>query len=94
MDGVGFTAKLKMTGIPLVMPPLMPPLRLVSVTTRPSCIRKGSFACEPRRDARPKPSPNSMPLTPPTANAARASTPSSESNQGSPSPAGRPQMPV
>ncbi len=35
MEGVGLTAVENTTGMPLVMPPLMPPLWLVRVTSRP-----------------------------------------------------------
>ena len=64
MLGVGLTAVRNTTGIPLAMPPLMPALWLVAVTTAPSAVmRKASFASEPRSPAKPKPVPNSMPLT-------------------------------
>ena len=40
---------------PLVMPPLMPALWLVAVTTESPFIRKASLASEPFRSAKPKP---------------------------------------
>ena len=74
MLGVGLTTVRKTTGIPLEMPPLRPALWLVRVTTRPtSSIRNASLAAEPRRSAKPKPVPNSMPLTAGMENAAWAS---------------------
>ena len=90
MDGVGFMAVRRTMGIPLVMPPRMPPAWLVSVCTRPSSITKGSLFSDPRDRAAAKPSPNSTPFTagmPKRAAASRFSTPP---NMGSPSPAGRP----
>ena len=63
MLGVGFTAVRNTMGMPLAMPPLMPPFLLVAVTTLPSRMVNGSFAWEPRRSAKAKPAPNSMPLT-------------------------------
>ena len=54
MDGVGFMAVRRTMGIPLVMPPRMPPAWLVSVCTRPSSITKGSLFSDPRGEAVPK----------------------------------------
>ena len=94
MDGVGFTAHWNTTSIPLVMPPLMPPLWLVAVTTRPSRMRNGSLTSEPLPQAMEKPPPNSMPLTPPMENTAWLRRLSTLSNHGSPTPAGRPHTAV
>ena len=70
MLGVGLTTVRNTTGIPLAMPPLTPALWLVAVTTAPcGVMRKASFASEPRIPAKPKPVPNSMPLTAGTENA-------------------------
>ena len=94
IDGVGLIAKLKSTGIPFVMPPLMPPLLLVEVLTFPSSMTKASFAEEPSILPSSKPLPNSMPLTAPIANIACESMPSTLSNIGSPTPAGKPTIAV
>lgn len=74
MLGVGLTTVRKTTGIPLEMPPFRPALWLVAVTMRPPCIRKASFASLPFRSAKPKPVPNSMPLTAGTEKAMWASS--------------------
>ena len=63
MLGVGLTAVRNTTGIPLEMPPFRPALWLVAVTMRSPCIRKASLASEPFWSTKPKPEPNSMPLT-------------------------------
>ena len=63
MLGVGLTTVRKTTGIPLEMPPFSPALWLVAVTTLLPFIRKGSLASLPFWSAKPKPVPNSMPLT-------------------------------
>ena len=81
-------------GMPLAMPPLMPPFLLVAVTTLPSRMVNGSFAWEPRRSANAKPAPNSMPLTAGMANARWAISLSTLSKNGSPMPAGTPVMTV
>ena len=52
---VGFTAARKMTGLPLVMPPLIPPAPLREVW--PAMSVRGSLCCEPRMREAPKPSP-------------------------------------
>ena len=90
MDGVGFMAVRRTRGMPLVMPPRMPPAWLVSVTTRPSSMRKESLFADPQDRAAANPSPNSTPFTagmPKRAAESRFSTPP---NMGPPSPAGRP----
>ena len=94
MEGVGFTAHWNTTSMPLVMPPLMPPLRLVSVTTRPFSMRRLSLKAEPYPQTAEKPPPNSMPFTPPMENTAWLSRLSTLSNHGSPTPAGRPHTAV
>ena len=94
MLGVGLTAVRKTTGIPLVMPPLMPALWLVAVTTESPFMRKASLASEPFRSAKPKPVPNSMPFTAGTENAMWEIRLSTLSKYGSPTPAGRPRMAV
>ena len=90
MLGVGFTAVRSTTGMPLVMPPLMPPLWFVAVTMRPPRIRSGSLAALPRICAMANPSPNSTPLTAGMLNSRWESTLSTLSKKGSPTPAGRP----
>ena len=49
MEGVGRRVTSKTTGMPLVMPPLTPPERLVLVRICPFSTVKGSFASLPRR---------------------------------------------
>ena len=44
MVGVGLKVTVKVTGMPLVIPPLMPPLWLVSVHTAFPSVRRGSLA--------------------------------------------------
>ena len=70
MDGVGLKAARKMRGIPLVMPPRMPPAWLLLAVTRPSFMAKGSLCSEPRIRAARKPAPNSRPFTAGTPNMA------------------------
>ena len=94
MLGVGLTAVRKTTGIPLEMPPLTPALWLVAVTMVFPFIRKASLASEPFRSAKPKPVPNSMPLTAGTEKAMWESRLSTLSKYGSPTPAGRPRIAV
>ena len=80
--------------MPLLMPPLIPPLWFVRVRTVSPSMKKASFAALPRSSDRPKPAPNSTPLTAGIENSPWASSPSSVSNQGSPTPAGRPRTAV
>ena len=44
MVGVGLKVTVNSTGMPLVMPPLMPPLWLVAVHTVLPLVRRGSLA--------------------------------------------------
>ena len=90
MDGVGLNAARNTTGIPVEIPPRMPPQLFVSVTIRPSCTRNASLCSLPRSRAAAKPAPNSTPLTAGMANTARAIRFSSPPNIGSPMPAGKP----
>ena len=68
IEGVGLTTHLKTIGMPLVIPPLIPPLWLVIVEIFPSLTINSSFAVEPTLLANSKPSPNSIPLIPPIPN--------------------------
>ena len=88
MDGVGFTAILDTIGIPLLMPPMIPPELLVFVVILLSLIWYSSLISEPVCVATSKPSPISTPLTAPMFISILARSPSSLSNTGSPSPAG------
>ena len=54
MDGVGLMHARTMSGMPLVMPPRMPPLLLVSVLTTRFPHKTGRLPCEPRRAAKAK----------------------------------------
>ena len=92
MDGVGLKAAQNTTGMPVVMPPRMPPHWLVFVRTQPSVRQKASFAWEPRSCANAKPDPKLSPLTAGMPNTARAMRFSTPSNMGSPNPAGSPVM--
>ena len=84
------TAHLNSRGMPLLIPPLIPPLWFVLVVILPSCTAKLSLASLPLRSERAKPSPNSTPLTAGMLKRAWERTLSRESNQGSPTPAGSP----
>ena len=66
MDGVGFTNTFTTIGLPLEIPPLIPPLLFVSVLPSLSMIL--SLNSDPFKEAPEKPTPNSIPLTPPTEN--------------------------
>ena len=63
MDGVGFIAALKTMGMPVVMPPRIPPALFVSDVTLPFKAVNGSLFLLPRDLAAAKPEPNSRPLT-------------------------------
>src|SRR5699024_12725044 len=65
---------LNMTGIPLVMPPFIPPLLFETVMILPSSTVIGSLASEPLMSARSNPAPNSTPLTAGTEKRDRKST--------------------
>ena len=90
MEGVGLMAVRRTRGIPVVMPPKIPPARLVFAVTLPPETVKGSLFSEPRSRAEANPPPNSTPLTAGTPKRAAARRFSIPSNMGSPSPAGRP----
>ena len=80
----------KVSGIPVVIPPRIPPQRFVSVTILPFSTAKASLFPLPRRAVAAKPAPNSTPLTagiPKTSAAMRLSIPP---NSAPPSPAGSP----
>ena len=88
IEAIGLTATRKTTGMPLLIPPSMPPALLVSVDIRPSVTIKGSLFSEPLLAAAENPAPNSTPLTAGIASMALASAPSRESKTGSPRPTG------
>ena len=90
IEGVGLKAARKTSGIPSVTPPSSPPQLFVAVSTRPFLNTKASLFPLPRRRAAAKPAPNSAPLTAGIAKSSAARRPSSPSNSGPPSPAGRP----
>ena len=92
MDGVGLNAARNTTGMPVEMPPKIPPQLFVSVTMCPFCTRNGSLFSLPRSRAAAKPAPNSTPLTAGMANTVRAIRFSSPPNIGSPMPAGSPSI--
>ena len=81
IEGVGFTAHLYMSGIPFVIPPLIPPAPFLDGL--PSSFI-GSLCSEPFMDAARNPSPNSMARTPGIANIACARFDSTLSQNGSP----------
>ena len=94
---VGFTAARSTMGMPLEMPPSMPPWRLVPVTMRepadeapPSGGRNRSLFSLPRSLAQPNPTPYSTPSTAGRLNRAFARSAFSLSKTGSPRPAGTP----
>ena len=88
MEGVGLTTTVNTTGMPLEMPPLMPPLLLVRVRKGVPGVRE-SLASLPRMEAKSKPAPKARPLTAGTANMCRAMRVSMfSSKSGLPSPAG------
>ena len=90
MLGTGFTAILKVIWFPLEIPPRIPPALFVSKTGIPfsACIL--SLFWLPVRSAAANPAPNSIPFTAPIESIAFASSASSLSKTGSPSPAGQP----
>src|SRR5580698_1810349 len=96
---VGLTAARRTSGIPLVMPPSMPPWRLVSVVTAGwpdfrgaefSAGRNRSLFWLPRSVTQPKPIPYSTPRTAGRLKRALARSALILSNTGSPSPGGTP----
>ena len=92
MDGVGLKAARNVMGMPVEMPPSIPPQRFVRVTTRPFSTAKASLFSLPRRRAAAKPAPNSTPLTAGMPNTICARRLSKPSNSASPSPAGTPRI--
>ena len=91
IDGVGFTAILNKIGIPFVMPPVIPPLLLLRVTTLPfSSYAYWSFAWLPNISVMAKPAPNSMPFTAGMPNIMEDIRFSTPPNIGLPMPAGTP----
>ena len=90
MDGVGLIAARKITGIPLVMPPVTPPLWLLSQVTPSPSMRIASFASLPRISASAMPSPNAIAFTAGTENASWLTTLSTEPKNGEPTPARTP----
>ena len=94
IDGVGLTAHLNVIGIPLVIPPFIPPLLFVFVVMLPFSQVNWSLISLPKEFAKSMPNPNSTPLIPPIENSAWERILSIESNQGSPTPAGIPTIAV
>ena len=91
MEGVGRRVASNTRGIPLVMPPLMPPAQFCSALTTPPSIYSGSLASEPRMRAKAVPAPKATAFTAGTANRYWEKMPSAfRPKSGSPSPAGRP----
>ena len=77
-------------GMPLLIPPIIPPELFVFVVILPSSIWYSSLISEPLHSATPKPRPISTPFTAPMFIRMRARSPSSLSKTGSPNPAGTP----
>jgi len=88
IDAVGLINTLIVIGLPLEIPPLIPPLLFVLVLPDSSII--GSLNSEPFRLTPSKPNPNSTPFTPPIENNRCDIVDSNESKYGSPSPTGTP----
>ena len=63
MEGVGLKAARKRSGIPLEMPPWIPPAALRLVRIFPPSLTKGSLLSLPRMRAAENPAPNSTPFT-------------------------------
>src|SRR5882724_837351 len=89
---MGFMAARARTGSPVVIPPSMPPARLVTRRTPSAVPSISSWACEPRRPAVASPSPISTPLMAWMLISAPARRPSSRRSQCTwlPSPGGSP----
>ena len=85
---VGLIAMRNTSSLPLVMPPTTPPAWLVRV--RPTASSIGSLWSTPNILAASKPVPNSTPLTAGMAKTAWLIRLSTEFQNGSPSPTGRP----
>ena len=90
IDAVGLMAARTMMGMPLVMPPKIPPLLLVSVLTVSPSRYMRSLASEPRMAAIEKPAPNSTPFTAGTENSMEEIRPSAGLSMGEPRPVGTP----
>ena len=92
MEGVGRMVTSNTRGMPLVMPPLIPPAQFCSALTAPSSsIYSGSLASDPRIRAKAAPAPKPTAFTAGTANRYWEKIPSAFSpKSGPPSPAGRP----
>ena len=88
IDGVGLTAIFETIGIPLLMPPIIPPELLVLVSILPSLISNSSFICDAVWFTTSNPRPISTPFTAPIFIKILARSPSSLSNTGSPNPSG------
>ena len=89
MVAVGLKATRKKIGSPLLMPPWMPPERLVVVRTLPASMTKASLCSEPRSRVPAKPLPISKPLVAGRLIIALARSASSLSKTGSPEPGRR-----
>lgn len=79
-------------GMPLLMPPCVPPEKLELVRTLPFSVIKGSLCAEPRILLPSKPDPMSKPLQALMESMAFARSASRRSNTGAPSPAGAPSI--
>mmetsp|Transcript_55868 Transcript_55868/g.81681 ORF Transcript_55868/g.81681 Transcript_55868/m.81681 type:complete len:217 (+) Transcript_55868:192-842(+) len=89
MVDVGLNATFTTMVSPLLIPPWMPPLRLVRVRVRPLASRWNSSLCSlPVSSVPPNPEPTSNPLAAGSDMQALASSASSLSNTGAPRPAG------
>ena len=88
IEGVGLNVTLTLMGIPVLIPPVMPPIRLVSVTILPSFNVRASLLSEPLIEENPVPRPNSTAFTAGIAKRAFARSPSRVSKTGSPIPGG------
>ena len=86
MLAVGFIATENMTGLPLEIPPLIPPAEFFEVLPEVSIM--GSLCSEPFISAAANPSPNSIPLIPGIENMSWEILDSRDSKNGSPIPAG------
>ena len=94
IDGVGFTAARKITGIPFVIPPLIPPLLFDFVYILSFSIQKVSFAVLPVISEKPNPTPNSIPFIAGILKIIWEISLSTLSKNGSPIPAGSPVIAV
>jgi hypothetical protein len=89
MVATGLKATLNSIGIPLLIPPWMPPEKLVRVPTLPSAfLMKISLCSDPRISLPLKPEPNSKPCTALMLSMALPRSACSLSKTGSPRPTG------